>query len=184
VPRADRLHCALSVALVADTHGFLDERIAAEVSRCDIAVHAGDVGAGAVLAAMRPRRSVVHAIRGNNDVSSKWTSSEREMLESLGTKVTLALPGGVLVAVHGDRAGPARRRHAWLRARYPHARAVVYGHSHRLCCDCSATPWVVNPGAAGRARTYGGPSCLILRIDGEHWGLEPRRFEPLAPRRR
>ncbi len=173
---------ALTVALVSDTHGYLDERVAAEVRACDLAVHAGDVGGAAVLDALRPR-GAVHAVKGNNDTAGKWPRAERPVLAALPAELAVTLPGGVLVVVHGDRVLPARRRHARLRAAYPDARAVVYGHSHRLCCDQAEVPWVVNPGAAGRARTYGGPSLVILRIEGRAWSLEARRFEPLPPAR-
>lgn len=174
----------LTLALVSDTHGHLDERVAAEVRRCDIAVHAGDVGGAAVLQALRPRRGQVHVVRGNNDTPGKWPRAEREALAALPSEVILSLPGGALAVVHGDRAGPPARRHAHLRSQYPRARAIVYGHSHRLCCDREREPWVVNPGAAGRARTFGGPSCVILRIEGERWVFEVQRFEPRARPRR
>jgi uncharacterized protein len=67
-------------------------------------------------------------------------------------------------------------RHARLRAAYPSARAIVYGHSHRLVVDDALTPWVLNPGAAGRARTYGGPSCLVLEANVRSWHVEIHRF--------
>lgn len=165
------------VALLADTHGVLDARIAAEVLRCDYAVHAGDVGNARVLAALQPRWNVV-AVRGNNDIRAKWPRGDQRLLESLPATGFLALPGGTLVVVHGHRAGSSQQRHALLRQQFPEARAVVYGHSHRLVCDRDAQPWVLNPGAAGRARTYGGPSCLILVAGPRVWRVEVRRFTP------
>jgi len=166
------------VAIVSDTHGVLDPRIAECVGRCDYAVHAGDIGAATVLEALRPRLAVV-AVTGNNDVASKWVEGQREVLAALPEEARLALPGGDLVAVHGHRAGAAVARHARLRRAYPDARAVVYGHSHRLSVDVDADPWVLNPGAAGRSRTYGGPSCLILRAAVRSWRVEVVRFDPL-----
>jgi putative phosphoesterase len=151
----------LRVAIVADTHGLLDERVTAEVAACALAIHAGDVGCQAVLDALQNSASEVIAVRGNNDVPRKWPADERDCLEKLPETNHIELPGGMLVVVHGDRY-PARNRHAKLREKFPEARAVVYGHSHRLTIDKHARPWVLNPGAAGRARTYGGPSCLIL----------------------
>jgi hypothetical protein len=32
------------VAILADTHGFLDPRVAEQVAECDLAIHAGDIG--------------------------------------------------------------------------------------------------------------------------------------------
>ena len=76
--------------------------------------------------------------------------AERPWLASIPWEARLPLPGGLLVVVHGHRV-PAADRHARLRALYPQARAIVYGHSHRLVVDRDASPWVLNPGAAGRA---------------------------------
>lgn len=172
------------VALLADTHGRVDERIVELVAQCDCAVHAGDIGAAAVLDALRPRGGVVLAVRGNNDVPDKWPAGEGDRLQGLPWEASLELPGGRLVAVHGDRAGPGRTRHAWLRRAYADARAVVYGHSHQLSCDQAQVPWVLNPGAAGGTRTFGGPSCLILHASDARWRVELRRFEPQARPRR
>lgn len=168
----------VSVALLADTHGWLDPRIARIVARCDIAVHAGDVGSADVLRALEPRAGEVHVVLGNNDRPAKWDESEHHVLEELQDEVELLLPGGTLVAVHGDDAGRVAERHDRLRRRYPEARAVVYGHSHKRVCDTERRPWVLNPGAAGRSRTFGGPSCLVLVAAEGAWSIHEHRFEP------
>ena len=171
----------MSVAILADTHGFLDPRIAAQVRSCDYAVHAGDVGNAAVLEAMQPRQGLV-VVSGNNDLPAKWPEGDTDRLAALPTEGDLELPGGYLSVVHGDRVTPVAQRHARLRSAYPKSRAIVYGHSHRLVCDLEQLPWVLNPGAAGRARTYGGPSCLILTASHSSWRLQSVRFDPLNPR--
>ena len=175
-------HRSVRVAILADTHGFLDPRIAAQVGRCDFAVHAGDVGNTAVLEALQPREGVL-AVSGNNDLPAKWPPGEAGRLAGLPAEGSLELPGGRLMVVHGDRVNPVAQRHDRLRAAYPQARAIVYGHSHRLVCDLERLPWVLNPGAAGRARTYGGPSCLVLTASPRRWRLESIRFGPLTGRR-
>jgi len=172
------------VAILADTHAFLDQRIAEHIQQCDIALHAGDVGGADVLFAMRPRRETV-AIRGNNDDVHHWPDAERDTLASLPRDATVALPGGSVRVVHGDDGGTIAQRHRRYRERYPDCRAVVYGHSHRQCLDQDATPWILNPGAAGRTRTYGGPGCLLLTCEGSHWTLEALRLTPqTTPRAR
>ncbi|BCO31737.1 phosphoesterase [Thiohalobacter sp. COW1] len=170
----------MRIALLADTHGYLDPRIAERVARCDLAVHAGDIGSAQVLDQLRPRSGEVVAIRGNNDIPAKWPAAERMQLDNLEWEITLALPGGELVAVHGHRCRSAAQRHQRLRGSYPRARAIVYGHSHRLACDDAVEPWVINPGAAGRSRTYGGPSFIVLIAGPRRWRLEPQRFPPLT----
>lgn len=168
----------MRLLLLADTHGFLDPRIAALAAGADLVVHAGDIGADQVLAELE-RHAAVVAVRGNNDLPGKWLGGE-EHLANLPEESTLDLPGGRLVVVHGDRAGPLANRHRRLRREHPGARAVVYGHSHRLTLDTGEPVWVLNPGAAGRTRTYGGPSCILLTAAPGHWSVESRRFEPLA----
>lgn len=166
----------IRVALVADTHGTLDEPIAEVVAACDLAVHAGDIGTPRVLASLQPRSGRVIAVRGNNDTPLQWPRGSEGWLRELPEQARLDLPGGILVVEHGHRALPAALRHARLRERHPDARAVVYGHTHQLVVDQEAEPWVLNPGAAGRIRTYGGPSCLVLNAGPDHWTVDIHVF--------
>jgi uncharacterized protein len=166
----------MRVLIVSDTHGVVDARIAARARECEVVVHGGDVGNASVIETLAAGGANVVAVSGNNDVASKWPRGERKTLDALDDVIRLELPGGVLVATHGDRYAPSVR-HAKLRAQFPDVRAVVYGHSHRLVVDDRETPWVLNPGAAGRARTYGGPSCLVLEATTRRWHVEAHRFE-------
>ncbi len=167
----------LRIAILADTHGQIDDRILAVVAECDIAVHGGDVGNAKILHQLQPRSGRVVAVSGNNDTERKWPMAQHDLLACLSPEATLDLPGGTLCLVHGHQTA-ARGRHARLRHRYPDARVVVYGHSHRLVTDLDAEPWILNPGAAGRERTYGGPSCIVLTVGAPDWTLEICRFEP------
>jgi len=169
---------AARVAILADTHGTLDARIAETVRGCDYALHAGDIGGRAVLAALAPRLATV-AVRGNNDTPDRWPGAA-EILARLPREADLDLPGGRVVLVHGDCAGSGRGRHERLRRTFGDARAIIYGHSHRLCVDVERLPWVLNPGAAGRVRTYGGPSCLVLVAGEGEWRVSVERFAPLG----
>lgn len=173
---------SLRVAILSDTHGDLDARVEHLVTTCDLAIHGGDIGNADILARMQPGLGRVFAVFGNNDVSRQWPERDHDLLRQLPEWVEIALPGGSLVVIHGHQ-GPARDRHARLRARFPNARAIVYGHSHRLVLDLDTAPWVLNPGAAGRTRTYGGPSCLLLIADETDWQVEIHRFAFLATRR-
>ena len=166
---------AVRVAILADTHGWVDPRILEVVAGCDLAVHGGDIGNAGVLGLLSPRRGTVWAVRGNNDGPAKWPEADREVLKRLPGRLDLPLPGGSLGVIHGHQT-PARGRHERLRQRFPQARALVYGHSHRLVLDLTAQPWILNPGAAGRERTHGGPSCLVLIASTDDWVVETYRF--------
>jgi putative phosphoesterase len=167
----------LKVALLSDTHGVIDHRVAAVIAGSNWVVHAGDIGNATVLHQLAQLGDQVVAVRGNNDIPAKWPQADHDILAALPHERRLVLPGGELVVLHGHRLNPASQRHHRLRQRYPGLRAVVYGHSHRLSEDTAAEPWILNPGAAGRARTYGGPSCLLLLIKGTQWHVEHHRFE-------
>lgn len=166
----------LRLALISDTHGFIDPRVVEVVEACDAVVHAGDIGDHTVLRLLRSRCAHVLAVRGNNDTPEKWSVTRRSSLSRVPRAIQISLPGGTLVVVHGDRLSPASARHAHLRRLYPHARAVLYGHTHRLRLDRRAVPWVLNAGAAGRARTFGGPSCILLDVNARVWRARKLRF--------
>lgn len=164
------------VAIVSDTHGYLDERIASIVATCDYAVHAGDISSASVLEALKPQHGSVIAVAGNNDQAHMWSATESHIVDDLPDVAELDLPGGKLMVEHGHKHGMSSPSHDSLRSTHPDARVIVYGHTHKLVIDKSASPWVINPGAAGRKRTKGGPSCLVLIADENQWSVEIQRF--------
>jgi len=172
------------IGIVSDTHAVVDDRIVDALEHCDVIVHAGDIGGAGVLRGLAARGREVVAVRGNNDVRSKWPEADASVLEHLPHEATLELPGGMLAVVHGDRLARPHIRHDRLRAQYPQARLIVYGHSHSLTFDQEATPWVVNPGAAGKTLTRGGPSCILMQASAKAWRLELLRFPPASAGRR
>ena len=171
---------SVRIVIVSDTHGELDERVARQAAESDVVVHAGDVGGVGVLEALTRGDGELVAVRGNNDVREKWPTSDWELLEALPWEARLDLPGGELVVVHGHRYGYPGRSHARMRRDYAGARLVVYGHSHLKCFDDSASPWIVNPGAAGRVRTFGGPSYCLLVATGSRWEMKTRQLPPAS----
>lgn len=74
---------AATVAIIFDTHGFLDSRIAKIIHDCHYAVHAGDIVAASVLDAMRPRSGCIIAVAGNNDVPEKWSEFKADIVQRL-----------------------------------------------------------------------------------------------------
>ena len=163
----------MNVGILSDTHGWVHPKVQAVLTGADCIVHAGDVlGANVLdeLAKLTRRRGRVVAVAGNNDRGDGALQQA-----ALPTVAEVPLPGGTLVVTHGDQFGPAPQ-HAALRQAWPQARAIVYGHTHRLVCDQDGEPWVLNPGAAGRTRTHGGASCLLLAADAEDWTVQAHKF--------
>lgn len=157
----------MRIVIIADTHGFLDPRIATDAAGADVLIHAGDVGDG-IADALAPLAMRVVIVAGNNDpVDCPWPVS-----------ATIDAPGGSIGVMHGHQ-WPAKTRHRKLCAQFDHARAVICGHSHRRVLATESTPWLLNPGAAGKTRAYGGPSYIELRADERTaWQVEPVVYEP------
>jgi putative phosphoesterase len=124
------------VGLISDTHGLMRPEALAALRGVDRIVHAGDVGAPEVLAALR-RLAPVVAVRGNNDRGA-WA-------ERLPERATLTVGGRTLLVVHDRkvvRETTAVRRMA----------AVVSGHSHKPALEWRDGVLWVNPGSAGPRR--------------------------------
>ncbi len=165
-----------TMAIVSDTHGWLDPRIAKVISQSDMAIHAGDIGNVGILAAMRPISGRVIAVLGNNDHPWLWPPEQIDTLESIPQTAEFELPGGLIAIEHGDRYRVPRPDHDSLRQAFPDSRLIVYGHTHKIIVDKEKQPWVVNPGAAGKSRNGGGPSCLLLTVTGNSWDIEKIQF--------
>jgi len=169
------------IAIISDTHGVISPDIINAIKNCDRIIHAGDICGAHVLAQLNETCSQITAVTGNNDAPSLWPESEIDIVSKLPAIAEIELPGGTLAVEHGHKHGMHQPDHASLRASHPHARVIVYGHTHVMLVDDDKKPWVVNPGAAGATRTQGGPSCLILTAVAEgEWDIEMIRFEDEA----
>jgi putative phosphoesterase len=157
----------LKIGILSDTHGFIHPDIIALITRCDFAVHAGDIIDEKTLLSLKPKHPLI-AVQGNNDAH----------LSQLKTVEKLTLLGGEIVVEHGHLHGQMQPSHASLRAAYPNAKLIIYGHTHQQIVDKTASPWVVNPGAAGRVRNHGGSKCMLLTIQSAtDWRVKSYTFD-------
>ena len=168
----------LKVGILSDTHGFIDPRIVDTVNACDHIIHAGDICGADILAQLKPRIDL-HAVAGNNDHAAAWSAAEHDVVTALPAQINLELPGGLVIIEHGHRLG-GNPDHDQFRWDHAEARMIVYGHTHKRVIDQSAEPWIVNPGAAGKERTKGGPSCLVLHASQSEWNIETVVFSDEA----
>jgi putative phosphoesterase len=126
----------MRIGLVSDTHGLLRPEALAALAGVERILHAGDVGAPAVLDALAAIAPVT-AVRGNVDVAPP--------LAALPAQVTIALAGTRIHLLHdlADLAiDPAAEGVA----------VVVAGHSHRPRVHAAGGVLWVNPGSAGPRR--------------------------------
>ena len=167
----------LNIGILSDTHGVIDPAVNDIMRQCDLAIHAGDVMASTVLKDMREHTRTL-AVAGNNDANGiVHHEAAHDEAETLPDLIVIDLPSGKIAIEHGHRHGFRQPCHQKLIASHPDARAIIYGHTHKQLVDKSQTPWILNPGAAGHTRNYGGPKCLVLHIDNDNWQVNTHSFE-------
>lgn len=153
----------MRIALVSDTHGLVDPKLAELFQGCERVLHAGDMVTTPVLDALA-RVAPVTVVRGNNDIAPPF-----ERLPE-----TIVLPVGDLrvLLVHdlGSHAKPRPRASAALARERPHI--VVHGHSHRPGAAVHAGRLFVNPGSAGPQRFTLPRTAAIMTVDGRRASVD------------
>lgn len=158
----------MRLGLIADTHGKVRAGVHDVFAKVDLILHAGDVGGAEILEELELLAPVT-AVYGNVDSPA--------LKRRLPRVVTLEIDNFQFVVTHGDQFGSPEPD--GLKATYPEADVIVFGHTHRaLIRDLPDFSVVINPGAAGPARFDLRPSVAILETEP---GIPPRaRMVPLA----
>ena len=157
------------IAVISDTHMPKGQRqLPAEcvekVREAEALIHAGDFSTVSVLSELEALCPVVLGVYGNVDEPALW----QQLPETLEAEV-----GGRTVAVVHD-SGPKQGRLRRLRARFPDADAVVFGHSHMPLHEQEGGFQIFNPGSPTERRRAPRPSMGLL-----HPGSSGLRFEHL-----
>jgi putative phosphoesterase len=148
--------------VLSDTHlpparaAALPPSVQAQLDRCDLILHAGDVVCAETLGVLRAH-APVHAVLGNNDHGLERALPDRLELDL----------GGVAVAMVHD-SGPKAGRPARLRRWFPDADLVVFGHSHEPVDELDGDQQLrlFNPGSPTQRRRQPHPSFGLLRLGG------------------
>ena len=139
---------ATRVAVISDTHltaGRADQLPAAcreLIADADLAIHAGDISSTEALEALRALGTPLHAVHGNVD--------SPDLVRELPETLALEVEGARIEVLHD--AGPANGRLQRLRAAFPRADAVVYGHSHMPLLEEEDGFVIFNPGSPTQRR--------------------------------
>jgi uncharacterized protein len=113
------------IAVISDTHlprgaRRIPDECVDRIAAADLILHAGDFASVEALEEIEAIGPPLAAVHGNVDST--------EVRRRLPAERTVDA-GGVRIAMLHD-AGPSRGRIERMRARFPDAAAVVYGHSH------------------------------------------------------
>jgi uncharacterized protein len=135
------------IAVISDTHmpkgkRSLPTECYERIAAAKAVIHAGDFSAASVLDELEALCPVVYAVRGNVDDPALWD----RLPETVEVEV-----GGRRVAVIHD-SGPAKGRLARMRARFPDAEAVIFGHSHLPLHEEDGGFQIFNPGSPTERR--------------------------------
>jgi uncharacterized protein len=158
----------MRLGLIADTHGTVHPRVHDVFARVDHIIHAGDIGAAEVLEELELLAKVT-AVYGNVDSGV--------MRRRLPQVARPEFDGLAFVVTHGDRLGSPEPD--GLKAEFPDADVIVFGHTHRaLIRSLPDFTVVINPGSAGPRRFDLAPSVAIMETEP---GIPPRaRIVPLS----
>jgi putative phosphoesterase len=150
------------IVVLSDTHAprrwkSCPPAVADRLRGADLILHAGDVCTAAVLDELA-QYAPVTAVLGNNDGPdvAAWGAAET---------AALSLDGLPAAMIHDS--GPAAGRLARMRARFPAARLVLFGHSHIPLDAAGEHLRIFNPGSpTDRRRQPHGTLGLLHVADG------------------
>jgi len=149
----------MRIVVLSDTHAprrwkSCPPAVASQLRGADLILHAGDVCTAAVLDELA-QYAPVTAVVGNNDGPdvAAWGAAETAALK----------PEGLPVAMIHD-SGPAAGRLPRMRARFPAAELVVFGHSHIPLDSSDGTLRIFNPGSPTDRRRQPHGTLGVLNI--------------------
>jgi uncharacterized protein len=145
------------IAVISDTHmpkgkRRLPDACYEQLLAAEAVIHAGDFSAASVLDELEALCPVVHAVRGNVD--------DRELWSRLPESIEIEIERHKVAVIHD--AGPAKGRLARMRARFPEADAVIFGHSHLPLHEEEGGFRIFNPGSPTERRRAPRPSMGLL----------------------
>jgi putative phosphoesterase len=144
------------LAIIGDTHlprgrRRLPEACVALLREAELILHTGDLTSLEALVELE-RIGPTWAVVGNADEPlARERLPERLELEHDGLRIALVHSGG-----------PRARRHERLRAWFPDAELIAYGHTHLPEIARSDSCWIVNPGSPTERRRAPGRTMVVV----------------------
>ena len=162
---------------MADTHiragrgRRLPDAVYALLADVDAVLHAGDIVEPALLHELEAF-APTHAVLGNNDVG--------ELTGVLSETIELDCDGARIAMIHDS--GPTKGRAARMKARFPDADLVVYGHSHiPFDGDGLDGQRLLNPGSPTERRAQPHHTVGLVTVEGGRLTTKILRVDPDPP---
>ena len=155
------------IAVISDTHlprgaRRIPEGCVERLAAADLILHAGDFASLEALEEIEVIGPPLAAVHGNVDST--------EVRRRLPAERTVDA-GGVRIAMVHD-AGPSRGRIERMRARFPDAAAVVYGHSHIPLHEEREGFQIFNPGSPTDRRRQPRHTMGLARVKNGRLSFE------------
>ena len=160
VRRVERRGTRTLIAVIADTHlprgaRRLPDACTERLRAADLILHAGDFTARSFLEELEALGPPVAAVHGNVDEEAlRGELPERRVVEAGGARIGM---------VHD--AGPRRGRLERLRAAFPEADAMVFGHSHLPLHEERKGFQIFNPGSPTERRRAPERTMGLARVE-------------------
>jgi len=143
---------AMKLGVISDTHiryfSELPQNLLKALEKVDLIIHAGDIVTADVVRGLQ-ELAPLKAVYGNMDLPEvRAILADREILEAEGKQIGI---------VHGS--GGPWGLEARVKALFPQAHAIIFGHSHQSFNRVIDGVLLFNPGRA--SQSYG-----IIEIDG------------------
>jgi putative phosphoesterase len=148
------------VAVISDTHlprgaRRIPDECLKRLAAADLILHAGDLVSIEALDELEAIGPPVAGVHGNMDSS--------EVRRRLPAERTVDVDGVQIAMLHD--AGPSRGRIERMRARFPDAAAVVFGHSHIPLHEESGGFQLFNPGSPTDRRRQPRHTMGLARVN-------------------
>lgn len=163
----------MRIAVLSDTHlragiDRLPQACVELAAGADLLVHAGDFSSVRALEELRELGPPVHAVHGNVDAP--------ELRSELPERTQFQAGGARIALIHD--AGPKAKRLERMRAAFPDADAVIFGHSHMPLIERRSGFAIFNPGSPTQRRRAPTRTMGLISVEGGEPAFELVALRP------
>ena len=146
------------IALISDSHSYIDHITMSYLQDCDEIWHAGDIGAATVMDSL-PKGKTIRAVFGNiDDLETQDRYPEWQNFVQDGVKV-------LMTHIGGKPPGYAKGVKNMIKIHQP--KLFICGHSHicKVVFDSALDCLYMNPGAIGQQGFHQVRTLLLFELD-------------------